>query len=426
MITRRLAECVLAAMAAVMLGFPAATARADTGASTGEPARSEKLDAAAPAADGATQPGPAQDELEKLLNELSPEEIQKLVQQAVQARLEVERRQVIEEMREDLLNDDNDVDAAAKMLENQPKNTQRDNIDRIVRAFSQVNARFRKAHELLTAKKHDEAAETIKKDLNVQEATYLNAARYTLYARALAAEGKSYDAVDAYQKVLVVMADRISFAADAAMESARIYEKMGRFTYAMQMYEYAVTNYGLTLDSEALKEVDGKVKEYSAFATDPLGWASGMMGDVRKRLDALDSGKETQAKEDRIVAVITDLIKTAEEKQCGQGQCQQKPSPKSDGQCKGEGQAQGGKQGPPKGTQQPSNPARVSALVPGPVARPTKRSEVRDTAEIGDWANLPPRERQKLEQLRKKVMSERYRDIIRKYRTRIAERGLNE
>jgi len=423
--TRRLASGVWAAIGIAVISFGLGPAWGQGGEGVIEPERPAVTDATPPPAGGGLpDAGAAEDDLDKLLEDLSPEDVQKLIQGAVQARLKVERQQVIEEMREDLLNDDKDVDAAAKILQASPKNTQRDNIDRIIRAFARVNDRFRKAHELLKAGKHAEAAKTISKDLNVQEATYLNAARYTLYARALAAQGKGYDTVDAYQKILVVMADRISFAADAALESARTYEKMNRFTYAMEMYDYAVTNYGLTLDAEAIKEIDKNVKEYSEFAQDPLGWAGQMMGDVKKRLDAVDSGKVTQAKEDRIVAVITDLIKTAEEKQCGcQGQGQGRKKQKRPGE--GQAQGKGGKQGPPKGTRQPSNPARVSAVVPGAVARPTKRSEIRDTAEVGDWANLPPRERQKLEQLRKKVMSERYRDLIRKYRTKISEGGLN-
>jgi hypothetical protein len=55
------------------------------------------------------------------------------------------------------------------------------------------------------------------------------------------------------------------------------------------------------------------------------------------------------------------------------------------------------------------------------VARPTLVSQTRNTSESGDWATLPPRERQKVEQLRTKVMSERYRDLISKYRTKVAE-----
>jgi len=371
----------------------------------------------------------AADDLEKLLSTLSPEEVDKLIRTAVESRLKVEREQVAEEIKEDLLADPDDIDAAVKDLQDKPKNTQADNVARILRAFARVDLRMGKAWKLLNAKKHAEAAEAIEKDLNVQEATYRNAARYTLYARALEAQDKGYDAAEAYQKVLVVMADRISFAAAAAMESARIYDKLERFTYAAEMYSYAVSNYGLALDDEALKLIEKKVAEYGAFGKDPMGWAEKTMGEVKQRLNRLDSGKETQAKEEKIVAVITDLIKTAEEKQCGcqnQGQGQKRQQGKKKGSCQGSGSASASAKGPPKGTQQPSNPAQVSGLVPGAVARPTKRSEVRKTSEIGDWANLPPRERQKLEQLRKKVMSERYRDLIRKYRTRVAERPAGE
>ena len=370
---------------------------------------------------GASAPG---DDLEKLLEGLSPEAVNQLIRTAIQSRLTVERKQAVEEMREDLLLDPEDIDRAAKALNDKPKNTQKDNIERILRAFAVVDPRFGKALKLLEAKKYAAAAATIEKDLNVQEATYRNAGRYTIYARALAGQKKPYDAVEAYQKVLVAMADRISFAAAAAMDSARIYDEMHRYTYAAQMYSYAVTNYGLALDEEALKLIEEKVKEYSEFGDNPLAWAGTMMADVKQRLETSDSGTETQAKEDRIVAVITDMIKTAEEQQRsgqqGQG-CKSQQKKKRQGEGSAQGQGKGGKKGPPKGTNQPSSPARVSALVPGAVARPTKRSDVRDTAEIGDWANLPPRERQRLQQLRKKVMSERYRGLIGKYRTKISQ-----
>ena len=367
----------------------------------------------------------AGDDLEELLKDLSPEDVERIIQTAIEARLKLERQQVAGEIKEGLLYEPDDIDAAIKLLGDKPKNTQADNIDRSIRAFAKVDLHLGKAYKLLKAKKYAEAAQAIEKDLNVQEATYLNAARYTLYARALAAADKGYDAVEAYQEILVNMPDRISFAAQAALDSAAIYEKLQRFTYAAQMYRYAVTNYGLTLEKAQLDRITERLTEYAKFTSDPLGWAGNLMGEVKKRLDATDSGKETQKKEEQIVAVITDLIKTAEEKQCGscKGGQRQRQKRKDQGECKGQGTAQGGGQGPPKGVNPPSSPARVSAVVPGAVARPTKLSAVHDTSESGDWASLPPRERQRLEQLRKKIMSERYRDIIRDYRTKIAERG---
>jgi hypothetical protein len=149
---------------------------------------------------------------------------------------------------------------------------------------------------------------------------------------------------------------------------------------------------------------------------------------VRGSLDKGDSGKATQGKQEKIIAVITDMIKTAEEKQQsgsnGDGKSRERqPQPgEGEGEGEGEGKGKGKGQGQqPQGTQQPSNPAQVSALVPGPVARPTVQSQTHNTNETGDWSTLPPRERQKVEQLRTKVMSERYRDLISKYRTKVAE-----
>ncbi len=370
------------------------------------------------------------DDLGTLLSELSPEEMKELIRTAVRSRLEIERKQVVEEIRGDLLLDPADMDAALKILNKDPKNTQADNVERTMVALAKVDYRFGKATKLLAAGKADDACATIAKDLNVQEATYRSAARYTLYARAMVARGKYYDAVDAYQNILVVMADRISFAAAAAIESAALYEKMQRFSYAKEMYDYAMDNYGLTFDDSIVKMIERKLDEYAEFAADPLGWAETAMGQVKTDLGKGDIGTETQAKQDKIVAVITDMIKTAEEKQKqqqgGQGQGKDRQRQKKPGQGEGQGQGKGMAQGQgkqPGDAKQPSSPAQVSALVPGATARPTKRSEVRDTNEAGDWANLPPRQRQKLMQLRTKIMSERYRDLIRKYRTKVAEQS---
>jgi len=199
-------------------------------------------------------------DLEELLQGLSAEDVEKLINSAVASRLKMERQQAAEEIREGLLYEPDDIDAAIKILNDAPKNTQKDNIDRIMRALAKVDLRLGQASKLMADKKYAEAAELTRKELNVQEATYVNAARYTLYARALAAAGKGYEAVEAYQHLLVNMPDRVSFAAAAALDSARIFEQLGRFTYAGEMYQYAITNYGLTLDKEALEEISKRLE----------------------------------------------------------------------------------------------------------------------------------------------------------------------
>jgi tetratricopeptide (TPR) repeat protein len=431
--TREMRSCGKAAACGMALVFlarviPAVSLpawAAEAPGAAGEPAATApaRADANGPATGAGALDSGAGDDLKELLKGMTDDEVQNLIKTAVKSRLEVERKQVVAEIKEDLLLDTADIAKAATILASDPKNTQKDNIDRIIKALAVADSRFGKAVKLLAEGKAEDAAKTVEKDLNVQEATYRNAARYTLYARALAAQDKLLDAAEAYQKVMVVMGDRISFAAAAAIESAALYEKMQRFSYAAQMYAYAVDNYGLTLDDEVLTMIGGKTAEYAEFSTDPLGWAQSEMAKVGRSLNKGDSGKTTQDKQEKIIAVITDMIKTAEEKQqSGQSQGQQRQRQKQPGEGEGESEGQGPGQGQqPQGTQQPSNPAQVSGLVPGPVARPTALSQTHNTSETGDWSTLPPRERQRVEQLRTKVMSERYRDLISKYRTKVAE-----
>ncbi|MCD6303645.1 MAG: hypothetical protein J7M21_01635 [Planctomycetes bacterium] len=434
-ITRRAGVIIMAAL------LPAISAAAAGRAATGEPIAPAGTDpngsleaidpgwtAAPDVTAGGMQSDAAADALERLLKNIEPKQAEQLVAKAVESRLKVERDQAAGEIKEDLLADPADIDAAVKILQADPANTQKDNIDRIIRAFGKIDPHMDKARKLLAAGEYAAAAEAIEKDLDSQDTSYHSAARYMVYARALAGEGKYYDAADAYEKILTNMADRISFAAAAAIESASAYEKRQRFMYALEMYRYAVENYRLTLDRQVTAEIDKKIKEYEKVASDPIGWTDRMMSQVTQRLDNNDSGRDTQAKEEKIIAVITDLIRTAEEKQnqnsqqsSSSRQQRQKGQRQSSSRQSSSSQGQAGSPNRPRGTRQPSNPARISALVAGTVARPTARSQVRNTGESGDWAELPPRQRQKLLQLRKKVLSERYRDLIKKYRTRIAE-----
>ena len=290
-----------------------------------------------------------------------------------------------------------------------------------------VDWRFGKAVKLLGEGKSAESAKTVEKDLNVQEATYRSAARYTVYARALAAEGKGQEAVDAYGKIMGVMGDRISFAAAAAIESAKLYEKMDRFSYAAQMYAFAVENYGLTLDKKILAMIKDKADDYAKFSGDPLGWAGREMGEVGKSLSKGDSGTKTQAKQEKIVAVLTDMIKTAEENQPGgggggKGDPRNRNKKPGEGEGEGEGTGEGMAKGRrPNGTNPSATRAQVSALVGGEVKRPDAKSETRNTGESGDWSTLPPRDLQKIRSIGSRVMSDRYRELISKYRTKVAE-----
>ena len=301
-------------------------------------------------------------------------------------------------------------------MESSTADTPRDNIDCICRAFAIVDERFANAHKLFAKGSYALAAAAAKKFLDSKQATYLSAATHYLYAEALIKAGKLYDAVDAYTEILVNMPDRISFGASAGLKAAKTYEKLGRLFYAMKMYVYCVKNYGLTLDKDEVERMVRRIEEIQKIYRDPLNTLAGDMGDVVKRLDEIDSGKETQKKQEQIVALLEDLIKTAEE-QAKQGQGQGQGKGQGKGKRQGEGRGQGQGRGRPQGTGTPSSPAQISAVVPGAVERPHKLSRIRESRQSGVWATLPPVEKMRLEAIRKKLMSERNRDQISDYRT---------
>lgn len=375
----------------------------------------------APAGDAAA--GLTEDDLVELLEGLTPEQLDMLIDTAMTARLQVERQQVLAELREGVLYDPDDVDAAAKILFAAPADTQQDNIDRICRAFAKVDLRFAEPYRLLGEKKYAAAAAAAAKILDIHEATYLSAAKLYIYAEALVHAGRREDGVEAYRDILANMPERISFAASAALRAAEAYEKIKRRYYAMEMYAYCLKNYGLTLSKEQFDRIYEKVQKYAETYKDPLGSVAKMMGDVRGRLALADSGKQTRDRQEEIVALLEDLIKTAEEQQSSQSPQQQPASQQNKGSKPGEqaGQGQAKVAGRPSTPKQPTSPMQRSMLVPGAVKRPSKLSQVHQGSESGDWAHLPPRDREKIRQIMRKQMSERYRQIIRDYLSRLAE-----
>lgn len=361
-----------------------------------------------------------------LLSDMSAEQVQALIARAIQARLEMERDQAAAEIRRGLLYDGDDIDRALALLDDRPANTQADNIDRICRALAIVDLRFDRMTKLRRAGKYAQAAVAAKAMIQERSSTYLSAAQHFLCADSLVRAGKWQDGVEVYGELLTAMPDRISFAAEAAVRSAEAYEKNGRFRNAMEMYAYCVRNYGLALDKSRLAGIMAKIEKYGKLYKAPLKAAADMMGLVQRRLESVDSGRETRKKQDEIIALLDDLIKTAEEQQQrqsqGSGKGRQRGRQKSQGR-RGKG-AKGRASG---GTQQPSSPMRNSSLPPGVVRRPPKdASTIRPTNETGDWARLPPREKQQIEQVMRKLISQRYRSAISDYHTRMAEDGNTE
>jgi tetratricopeptide (TPR) repeat protein len=447
--TARVAGLALSLAGAALGAAPAAAQIADAPAGAAE--TETPYDANAPAA-AELPPGTAvPDANSSIWTEVSPEELERLIQKAEATRLHQERENAIRELGDELLYEDADVRKAVALLRDTPPKTLSDNVRAIVEALALVDRPFAEARKLYEQGRYRDAAAALHALRNPKKTGYLSAAVYHLYAEALHAYARQlaedpnqrklarkmdFKSIDARSDLLVHMPERISFAVTSALEAAKTYEALDRYQYALEMYVYALKNYGLTLDAVRYEAIRKKAEDWAEKLGSParvLRTVAGHMGDVQQRLSAADSGEGTQQTGERIVVLLADLIKTLEEKAQGggqgqgkgQGQGQGKGQGKGKGKGQGQGQSQGqgkgkGKSGPPSGTAQPSTPAASSALVPGAVARPTKLSEARPTEESGAWAGLPKRRREQIVEMMRRGLSDRKRDQIRDYWTAVA------
>jgi hypothetical protein len=366
---------------------------------------------------------------------MTREQYEALVKKANENRLKAERKLAAAEINSGF-EDPTIAEDAAAQLDKDAKNTQQDNIERICQAFAKVDTKFGELWKLYNAKKYKEAV-ALGKSLvppNNTQSTYLMAAKAFVCSEALEAAGGDYnEAADAYTDLVTNMTDRISFAAEAVMRLSQLYEKNGRNIYAMQTYSFLLKNYGLTMDAKSFDEIIAKVKKLQEAYGDPMGTVAKMMSEVKERLAKVDSGKETQTTEKSIIAMLDDLIKTEEDKASQQSQSQSnaKKQGQKAGQKPGEGEP---KEGEGKSKLPNSKPIKKPGKngAPKSVLRvggdPTHGDKISDThsgKEKGDWSTLPPEEIEKLKELCRLRVNERYRDVIIDYHRSIAEDANN-
>ena len=375
------------------------------------------------------------DDFASLLDGLTAEQLEALVKVAARQRLTVEREDVASEIRENLLYDEDEAAQAAAVLSKDPKNTLADNVQRILEAYAIVDVRMAAPWRLYKGKKYAEAAAKCKQRLNPEDATCFSAAMHYLYASALAKSKTEteWPAIAAYSEVLTNFPGRLSFASEAAKTVAETYDRMGRGLYAIEMYIVCLRNYSLTLPKEQVEEIRAKLDALQKVYRDPIGTAMKMMNGVKGRIDKGQVGKDTQAEQARVVALLEDLIKTAEERK--------KPEkPEKDpekGEREGEGgkkpgQGEGGKK-PGKGQGKPSerkgmaggkpggSGAKDSSLAGGKSGRPDGMDKTKGGADSGKWATMPPREREKLENLMRQRLESRRGGLVRDYHKKLAE-----
>ncbi len=363
--------------------------------------------------------------LDAEIDRFNPKQLKELMSRAAAARLKVERDTVAAEIKSDLLYEKKDKDAALKILTDNPADTQADNIARICRAFAATDEAFANAYRFFSTGKYDQAVKRAKAILDPQKSTYLSAASHYVYAETLFRRDSLYDAVEAYSEILRLMPDRFSFASKSASRCAQIYEKMKRFRYAAEIYAYCLRNYGVTLSEKETRKITERLEYLQEIAQDPLGALASRIGQVRSRLEEADSGKVTQTKQEEIVAILTDLIKTAEEKP--QSKPKKKPKKKKK-KGKGQGEKQGKAKAKAKGARSQGKPSNKSSkpmqrsMLPGGIAqRPKDTAKVHRIKGSDGWAELPPSEREQIEKAMQKLLPERYKQLIRDYRKQLSK-----
>jgi hypothetical protein len=366
-----------------------------------------------------------------LLNQLSPGELEQLVRKADALRLEDERKKAIHEIEASGVYNDPDKQAAQAILEGKGKGTQQDNIDRIVKAFEKADPQFRRACQLFADGKAADCVKAARQMIKEDDAGFNMAAKRWLLARAQsqlceslknarddkAAKEAHFDAIEAYLDIARLMPERISFASAAAIKAGRGYEDVGRFINATKMYTFALRNYSITMtadEREALIEKIDSWQDIFADAASIMKHLSGKMGDVQGRLAGADSGKDTQAREKEIVMLLEDLIKTIEEA----------PKPPPDPNQPTGSRDPGGRPDDPKpdepttgppSNQRPSDPLRKTVLPGGAPVRPGPLAQRHRSDGNPDWLQLPPTERDKLADSMKRMLSERYQNLIYDY-----------
>jgi len=356
------------------------------------------------------------------LADIAPAELEKAIANANKRRLTLERDLVAAEM-ENKMYAPAAMDAAMKILQDNPLDTQADNIDRIVRAYAKLDRKLGEVYTLYTDKKYTEAAAKAEPLVN-EQSTYLNASAAYLRALCLEQAGEIEDAGDAYSLVLAKLYDRVSFACESSIRLAKMFEDNGRGMYAMQAYAYLLKNYSLTLDIETIEDILVKLDKMQETYGDPLGTVAKLMGDVKERLYVTDSGKETRDKQQEIIALLDDLIRVAQDNECGGSSDDDKDKQQKKKQGEGK-QDQPKKPGEAKpasqGGNNPSKPATDSTLRGGDTTRAGRMSEDYKTGESGDWASLLPEKRAQLQEQAKRLTSERQEKTIRDTRRAVSE-----
>ena len=142
---------------------------------------------------------------------------------------------------------------------------------------------------------------------------------------------------------------------------------------------------------------------------------AGLMDDVKQDLDKIETGLDTRAKQNRIIAMLDTLIEQAQDQEQDQSRDQGQDQ---EGQDQGQGRSRSS--GSPKGAGRPDSPADHSVLADG---ASNDEGKAASTAAMGDfWARLPARQRAEILDTLRQRFPRRYRELIAAYYRSLSSR----
>jgi FtsZ-interacting cell division protein ZipA len=148
----------------------------------------------------------------------------------------------------------------------------------------------------------------------------------------------------------------------------------------------------------------------------PLGIVAKMMDGVADRLRKLDTGTETQQREQRVVDALDALIELARQQQQQQDQQQQQQQKEREKQQQQQQTQPRNTQAQQSASTQPAQSSQMTNAKPG-------ETKLRPDEGPGgmEWGNLPPRAREEFLQILKESFPENYKLLVRYYFKNLAE-----
>ncbi|MBM4031773.1 MAG: hypothetical protein FJ291_08320 [Planctomycetes bacterium] len=272
--------------------------------------------------------------------------------------------------------------------------------DALTTAVAVLHAKLRDALGALNNEDTQKAIAVLK-ELRQAPDPYLAAHAAYFEGRALIIEERYEDALPLLSKVAGEWLERTLYGGDALFLVGVCQAELLRREAALRVFRDFVKLYP---DAPERMRVgaDHVARTIQALEEGSLSDVQDRMDDSRRRLRIEQSGKPTQERQERIIAMLDKLIKEAEDRE------------QQGGGGGGGGGGQGGQGGPPSGNQQPSGPASQSSVAPGQGRIGALGRLARGRADEV-WGNARARERAEILNVLKAKFPERYRELLEQY-----------